>query len=246
MLGVLIHCHVALHSSPNDAEKQMHTANAAMAARPDSSGGTQPRPCGRWGVGHVLSPSQALCGLFLAPVTPTDQRQKMRLLAGCENACSRGRSPRPVVSDSVGLDRIGLDHKDQITRISDRFQVVLRKDTHRHWRAATELGEDHLRAPAIPGATNPDGVWRGVHPQSLGRHRGMSPRPGVALPGRSEPGLCCRLGAQPFCRRTPWSVSPWSLADALVLTCLERLPPGVHRGYLNELWEPLSPKAQDS
>ena len=47
VLGVLIHCHVALHSSPNDAEKQMHTANAAMAARPDSSGGTQPRPCGR-------------------------------------------------------------------------------------------------------------------------------------------------------------------------------------------------------
>lgn len=110
-------------------------------------------------------PSQALCCLFLAPVTPTDQRQKMGLLAGSENACSRGRSPWPVVSDSVGLDR------GQITHISDRFQVVLRKDTQRHQRAAVELGKDHLRAPAIPGATNPDGVWRGARPQSLGGQR---------------------------------------------------------------------------
>lgn len=193
-----------LHSSPNDAEKQTHTANAAMAARPDSSGG-HPAPA-MWEVRGqacvVLLAKLSSC-LFLAPMTPADQRQKMGLLAGCENACSRGRSPRPIVSDSVGLDR------GQITCISDRFQVVLRKDTQRHQRAAAELGEDHLRAPAIPAAINPNGVWRGAAPSDPGRaQKGVSPRPGIALPGCSDPGLCYRLGSQSFCRRTPLERMP--------------------------------------
>lgn len=120
----------------------------------------------------------------------------MGLLAGCENACSPGRSPRPVVSDSVGLDR------GQMTCISDRFQVVLRKGTQRQQRAAAELGEDCLRESAIPAAVNPHGVWRGAAPSEPGRAQERTS--GAALPGTQRP----RLSSQPFFRRTPLEGKP--------------------------------------
>lgn len=147
-------------------------------------------------------PSQALCCLFLAPVTPTDQRQKMGLLAGCENACSRGRSPRHVVSDSVGLDR------GQITCISDRFQVVLRKDAQRHQRATTELGEGHLRVP--PSLEPPTlmgfgeertlRAWVGTE----GCHRGQE---SLCL-GAASRACAAGLVLSPSAGGPHWSVSP--------------------------------------
>lgn len=163
-------------------------------------------------------PSQTLC-LLLAPVTLTDQRQKMGLLAGYENACSHGRSPRPVVSDSVGLDR------GQITCTSDRFQVVLRKDTQRRQKAAAELAEDHPRESAMPVAINPNGL------QNLGGHR--SGYQESCCLGHSDPGLCYRLSSRPFFRRTPLEGEPLG-AVLTPLSCLQRLPPGVHTGNLNE------------
>ena len=108
--------------------------------------------------------------------------------------CSHGRSPRPVVSDSVGLDR------GQITCISDRFQVVLRKDTQRQRKAAAELEEDHPRDSAMPVAINPNGL------QNLGGHR--SGYQESCCLGHSDPGLCCRLSSQPFFRRTPLEGKP--------------------------------------
>ncbi|CAN0495599.1 unnamed protein product [Rangifer tarandus platyrhynchus] len=98
--------------------------------------------------------------------------------------------------------------RGQITRISDRFQVVLRKDAQRHQRATTELGEGHLRVP--PSLEPPTlmgfgeertlRAWVGTE----GCHRGQE---SLCL-GAASRACAAGLVLSPSAGGPHWSVSP--------------------------------------